>query len=98
MKMLDDIVMIIYARGVCGFRWKANISLSARKQKGWRWRVDSGDSYWEIIIATDGKSYNIEHYNLQTIIAVDFKVSNDYVVLFRKPDKLWRIMQIKAGR
>ena len=36
------------------------------------------------ITATDGKSYNTKHYNLQSIIAVGFKVNNDRAVRFRK--------------
>ena len=34
--------------------------------------------------ASDGKSYNTNHYNLQAIIAVGFKVNNDRAVQFRK--------------
>jgi len=37
-----------------------------------------------LITAADGKSYNAKHYNLQTIIAVGFKVNNDRAVQFRK--------------
>ena len=36
------------------------------------------------ITANDGKSYNTNHYNLQMIIAVGFKVNNDRAVQFRK--------------
>lgn len=36
------------------------------------------------ITAADGKSYNTNHYNLQAIIAVGFKVNNDRAVQFRK--------------
>jgi hypothetical protein len=36
------------------------------------------------ITASDGKSYNTNHYNLQTIIAVGFKVNNERAVQFRK--------------
>ena len=36
------------------------------------------------ITATDGKSYNTNHYNLQMIIAVGFKVNNERAVQFRK--------------
>ena len=36
------------------------------------------------ITASDGKSYNTNHYNLQMIIAVDFKVNNERAVQFRK--------------
>ena len=38
--------------------------------------------YW--ITADDGKSYGTNHYNLQMIIAVGFKVNNDKAVQFRK--------------
>lgn len=37
-----------------------------------------------LITASDGKSYNTNHYNLQAIIAVGFKVNNDRAVQFRK--------------
>lgn len=37
-----------------------------------------------LITATDGKSYQTRHYNLQTVIAVGFKVNNDRAVQFRK--------------
>ena len=36
------------------------------------------------ITADDGKSYNTNHYNLQAIIAVGFKVNNERAVQFRK--------------
>lgn len=36
------------------------------------------------ITASDDKSYNTKHYNLQMIIAVGFKVNNDRAVRFRK--------------
>jgi len=36
------------------------------------------------ITATDGKTYNTKHYNLQAIIAVGFKVNNQRAVQFRK--------------
>lgn len=36
------------------------------------------------ITAADGKSYNTQHYNLQAIIAVGFKVNNERAVQFRK--------------
>ena len=36
------------------------------------------------ITAADGKQYNTMHYNLQMIIAVGFKVSNERAVQFRK--------------
>lgn len=38
--------------------------------------------YW--ITASDGKKYNTLHYNLQTIIAVGFKIENDRAIQFRK--------------
>jgi hypothetical protein len=34
--------------------------------------------------AADGKTYNVKHYNLQTIIAVGFKIENERAVQFRK--------------
>ena len=37
-----------------------------------------------LITANDGKSYNTKHYNLQTIIAVGFKVNDERAVQFRK--------------
>ena len=37
-----------------------------------------------LITANDGKSYNTNHYNLQAIIAVGFKVNNERAVQFRK--------------
>lgn len=36
------------------------------------------------ITASDGKTYNTRHYNLQAIIAVGFKVNNPRAVQFRK--------------
>ncbi len=36
-----------------------------------------------LITATDGKNYNTNHYNLQAIIAVGFKVNNQRAVRFR---------------
>lgn len=38
--------------------------------------------YW--ITASDGKTYNTNHYSLQMIIAVGFKVNNERAVQFRK--------------
>ena len=38
--------------------------------------------YW--ITASDGKNYNTNHYSLQMIIAVGFKVNNERAVQFRK--------------
>jgi len=37
-----------------------------------------------LITASDGKNYDTKHYNLQTIIAVGFKVNNERAVQFRK--------------
>jgi len=37
-----------------------------------------------LITAADGKNYNTQHYNLQAIIAVGFKVNNPRAVQFRK--------------
>jgi len=37
-----------------------------------------------LITATDGKNYNTNHYSLQAIIAVGFKVNNQRAVQFRK--------------
>ena len=37
-----------------------------------------------LITATDGKSYQTNHYNLQAIIAVGFKINNERAVQFRK--------------
>lgn len=37
-----------------------------------------------LITAADGKSYLTNHYNLQAIIAVGFKVNNERAVQFRK--------------
>lgn len=37
-----------------------------------------------LITASDGKSYNTKHYNLQAIVAVGFKVNNPRAVQFRK--------------
>ena len=37
-----------------------------------------------LITAKDGKQYNTKHYNLQTIIAVGFKINNQRAVQFRK--------------
>ena len=38
--------------------------------------------YW--ITASDGKNYETNHYGLQMIIAVGFKVNNERAVRFRK--------------
>ncbi|MBS7272510.1 MAG: virulence RhuM family protein [Fibrobacter sp.] len=37
-----------------------------------------------LITAGDGKNYQANHYNLQMIIAVGFKVNNERAVQFRK--------------
>ncbi len=37
-----------------------------------------------LITATDGKNYTVDHYNLQAIISVGFKVENERAVQFRK--------------
>ncbi len=37
-----------------------------------------------LITADDGKNYNTNHYNLQVIIAIGFKVNNERAVQFRK--------------
>ena len=44
-----------------------------------------------LITAADGKQYNTNHYNLQMIIAVGFKVNNERAVRFRK----WAIQIVK---
>jgi len=37
-----------------------------------------------LITAADGKRYRVQHYNLQAIIAVGFKIENERAVRFRK--------------
>ena len=37
-----------------------------------------------LITASDGKQYRTKHYNLQAIVAVGFKISNERAVQFRK--------------
>lgn len=37
-----------------------------------------------LITAADGKNYQTNHYNLQAIISVGFKVNNERAVQFRK--------------
>ena len=37
-----------------------------------------------LITATDGKNYSVNHYNLQAIISVGFKIENERAVQFRK--------------
>ena len=46
--------------------------------------------YW--ITASDGKNYETNHYSLQMIIAVGFKVNNERAVRFRK----WANQIVKA--
>lgn len=46
--------------------------------------------YW--ITASDGKNYETNHYSLQMIIAVGFKVNNEKAVHFRK----WANQIVKA--
>ena len=36
------------------------------------------------ITGSDGKSYSVNHYNLQVIIALGFKIDNEKAVAFRK--------------
>ncbi len=36
------------------------------------------------ITATDGKTYNTQHYNLSAVIAVGYKVNSERAVLFRR--------------
>ena len=38
--------------------------------------------YW--ITAEDGKNYHVNHYNLQVIIALGFKIDNERAIAFRK--------------
>ena len=37
-----------------------------------------------LITADDGKNYLVNHYNLQVIIALGFKIDNERAVQFRK--------------
>ncbi len=37
-----------------------------------------------LITAEDGKRYNVNHYNLQVIIALGFKIDNERAIAFRK--------------
>ncbi len=37
-----------------------------------------------LITASDGKSYRVDHYNLQVIISIGFKIENERAVQFRK--------------
>ena len=47
--------------------------------------LDKGSVIKEILItAPDGKNYRVNHYNLQVIIALGFKIDNEKAVAFRK--------------
>ena len=47
--------------------------------------LDKGSVIKEILItADDGKKYSVNHYNLQVIIALGFKIDNERAVQFRK--------------
>ena len=47
--------------------------------------LDKGSVIKEILItADDGKKYTVNHYNLQVIIALGFKIDNERAVQFRK--------------
>lgn len=46
--------------------------------------VDSSVIKKYLITATDGKTYNVDHFNLQAIISVGFKIENERAVQFRK--------------
>ncbi len=37
-----------------------------------------------LITATDDKKYNVDHYNLQAVVSVGFKIENERAVQFRK--------------
>ena len=37
-----------------------------------------------LITAEDGKKYRVNHYNLQVIIALGFKIDNEKAIAFRK--------------
>jgi hypothetical protein len=37
-----------------------------------------------LITATDGKKYNVDHYNLQVVVSIGFKIENERAVQFRK--------------
>ena len=37
-----------------------------------------------LITADDGKKYHVNHYNLQVIIALGFKIDNEKAIAFRK--------------
>jgi hypothetical protein len=49
-----------------------------------------------LITAADGKNYQANHYNLQMIIAVGFKVNNERAVQFRKWAGQKKMAQYKA--
>ena len=47
--------------------------------------LDKASTIKEILIVADnGKNYNVKHYNLQVIIALGFKIDNERAVQFRK--------------
>ena len=47
--------------------------------------LDKGSVVKEILItADDGKKYSVNHYNMQVIIALGFKIDNERAVQFRK--------------
>ena len=46
--------------------------------------IDSSVIKKYLITATDGKTYNVDHFNLQAIISVGFKIENERAVQFRK--------------
>ena len=47
--------------------------------------IDKESVIKEILItATDGKKYNVKHYNLQVVIALGFKIDNEKAIAFRK--------------
>ena len=37
-----------------------------------------------LITGPDGKNYRVNHYNLQVIIALGFKIDNERAIAFRK--------------
>ena len=45
-------------------------------------RVSVIQKYW--ITGPDGKNYSVNHYNLQVIIALGFKIDNEKAIAFRK--------------
>ena len=47
--------------------------------------LDKNSVIKEILItADDGKKYHVNHYNLQVIIALGFKIDNEKAIAFRK--------------